>query len=136
MRWELRTKDEAAETLAAQLLDSDNWGEIWASRVVSYVDFRQVTGDANSARRPRCAWFEALVGTAQAMRAYPPVPPHTLERIRGWLDHQVAPSLALVVKADGGDVSTVSALLVRGGERLNARHLAMLAGEKSGSEAD
>ncbi len=136
IRWELRARDEAAESLAAQLFASDSWGAVWAGRLVRLVDFREVTEQTNSARRPRLAWFEELVQGAQKMRAYPAQPLRTLDELRHWLKHQVAPSLATVVLADGGDLGFVVGLVEEGVHRIRETHRAMIAAERESHVPD
>lgn len=130
VRWELRGRDEAAETLALQLTASEEWGEVWAGRVLSFVDFREVGEATNSARRRRVAWFEELVAGAAKMRAYPERPMRTLEDVRHWLRRQVAPSLATVVLAAGGDTAPLLDLVTDGSHRLRALHRAMAAADE------
>lgn len=127
VRWELRAHKEAANTLAAQLLASDDWGSVWAGRLQSFIDFRGEPDEANSARRPRLPWFEALVQGAQKMRAYPPHPVRTIDDVRRWLTRQVAPSLATVVAAAGGDIFPLIQLATDGAYRMTAVHRAIAA---------
>lgn len=89
VRWELRTRDEAAESLVPQILAADEWGPVWTGRVLTFIDFRERAVDANSARCPRLAWFEELVQGAEKMRAYPPRAPRMLDDVLRWLDRQL-----------------------------------------------
>lgn len=126
VRWELRCRKQAAETLAPQLHASESWGEVWAGRLLGFIDFRELNGDTNSARRPRLRWFEELVQGAEKMRGYPPKPIRTLDDVRAWLLRQVAPSLATVVLAEGGDIDPLLRLVQNGAPRMRAIHRAML----------
>jgi len=125
VRWELRAHDEAAETLAVQLHETDDWGAVWAGRVVGFIDFREATDATNSARRPRVGWFEELVAGAAKMRGYPPRALRTLEDVRRWLHRQVAPSLATVVLAAGGDTAPLLGLAADGFHRMSEAQRAM-----------
>jgi hypothetical protein len=131
VRWEFRARDEAAESLAAQLLDAEDWGSIWAGRLLGFIDFRAVTETANSGRRPRLDWFEELVAGAVKMRGYPARPLRTLDDVRKWLLQQVAPSLAVVVMAAGGDLTPLIELASHGQTRIRGTHRAILAAAAS-----
>lgn len=134
IRWELRARKEAAETLAEQLLASQEWGKVWAGRVLSLVDFRDRSQDANSGRCPRLTWFEELVQGAEKMRAYPVRPLRSLDDVYRWLTKQVAPSLAMMVEAAGGDTEPLTTLALEGQSRLRETHRAMIdASRESGA---
>lgn len=57
-----------------------------------------------------------------------PSPVRTLETVRAWVERQVAPSLALLVKAEGGAVDWLYLLLKEGAARLTPAQLALLPG--------
>jgi len=128
VRWELQGRAETAEEYAAALLavPARAWGDVVAERLVSFVDFRDRSQGAESQDAPRLEWFEYVVGLARRVTGWKPQPLRTVESIRGWLMAQCAPSLALVVKADGGGGSFFRRLYAEGAERLTPRHLAIL----------
>ena len=99
---------------------------MWAGRVLSLVDFRDRSQDANSGRCDRLRWFEELVQGAAKMRAYPPRKPRTLEDVERWLDRQVVPSLAMKFEADGGEIEPLMEMLRAGQQRLQDKHWAMI----------
>ncbi len=77
-------------------------------------------------RRLRFAWYVALVGLVEAAKMYGVVMARTLEQVKTWLNHQVMPSLALVVKAAGGSVGELLGQISNAQWRLRPKHLAML----------
>ena len=117
VRWELRARDEAAASLVQQLLEHDDWGGVWAGRLVSFIDFRQRRAGREPQRCGRTPWFEQLVGPARKIRAYPPAPDRSPERTRQWLRRQVAPTLARLVAANGGDMAPLYDLVAEGQRR-------------------
>jgi DNA relaxase NicK len=133
VRWELRVHKEAADSLAVQLLASDNWGDVWAGRLINFVDFRENPDEPNSAGRSRMEWFAQLVQGAERMRAYAPHAVRTLEDVQRWLRKQVAPSLATVVSAAGGDIAPLLELASEGAHRMTAIHRAMAMNDDSGA---
>lgn len=61
------------------------------------VDFRDVTGDSNVSRRPRCAWWESWLGACREKVGFPfENVEKTVGRVYDWLKLQVAPSLAML----------------------------------------
>ena len=121
IRWELELRDEAADR-AGKLAILHGLQEEYASQLVSVADFKDVTSDGNSARRPRTAWFEKLVGDAKKASLGLPQPVRTVEEMESWLRRQGAPTMATLVKAKGGDLGIIEELLEDGGKRLGPAH--------------
>lgn len=127
VRWEIQAREQAAETLAAQLVAAGsvgNWGAVWAGRLVAVADFREP--GAETEQRERVAWFRRLVGLAEKLGAYEPVPPRTLEQVRSWLIRQCAPSVATVITAVQGDTEFLFELVREGVARMGPRHRLLL----------
>jgi len=129
IRHELQLRDEPAQAVLQELAGGRNWGQVWASHLARFVDFRRpVAGDSNKTRWERVPWFQALVGMASKALAYPPAPVRTIEQVIDWLKQGVAPSLALVVAHFKGDMGELVGIINGGRARWKPRHLAMLAG--------
>jgi hypothetical protein len=129
VRWELESRDEAAAG-ALSCLRLWDWGEVFRSRLVSFVDFRDRTVSERPERCPRLGWFEQLVGDAVKARPYAVVTPvASAEKSLAWLRRQVAPSLAAVHAAAGGDLGMVESLLMEGRSRWKAQHVLIAASE-------
>ena len=120
IRWELQLRDEAADR-AAELILNSNLPDAYLAVLVGLADFRIVSND-NSSRRPRTPWFKKLVGEAQKATLALPKPVKTIEGMERWLRKQVAPSLAAVVTARGGDLGVVEGLLQYGKGRMKSAH--------------
>jgi phage replication initiation protein len=121
VRWELQTRDEPGESLVHQLV-LGNWGDVWASRLVQLVDFRDRSANALVNRCPRMEWFEGIVGNAKKASVYEPRPPMSAEKVDAWLHRQVAPSLAAMMVRYGGDVEYVGGLMKEGKRRFKTKH--------------
>jgi len=126
IRWELESKKEAAETMVAGLA-YQNWGEVMASRLVGFVDFRDADSHSEVEKRQRLAWFQELVGLARKASAYLPKAAKTALDLIAWLDRSIGPSLAVAMKYWKGDFAPLSDLLARGERRFKPRHRVMLA---------
>lgn len=126
VRWELESHKEAAETMAVALAHQ-NWGQLAASRLVGFVDFRDRSSHSEVERRWRLPWFEALVGLVRKASAYLPQVPRTVEQVVDWLDRAIGPSLAVAMRFWNGDLGPLSDIIRDGQLRWKPRHRAMLA---------
>ena len=115
------TRDEAAQSLVRELV-LGNWGEVWASRLVQLVDFRDRTAKSLVDRCPRSEWFQGIVGDAKKAAVYEPRPVVSAEKVEGWLYRQVAPSLSAMTTRYGGGLGYVERLLKEGRGRWKAKH--------------
>lgn len=126
IRWEVEARKEAAVSLLDSLLLGE-WGEVWASRVVQLVDFRMRNADSDVSRCPRLPWFTALVGAAKKAKVYGAKPIVSLERAATWIRKQVAPTLAAVFAAHGGDLDYLTEVLGNGRARWRETHRLVVA---------
>jgi len=126
IRWELESRKEAAETMAMALA-YQSWGEVMASRLVGFVDFREADSHSEVEKRQRLSWFQELVGLARKASAYLPKAVKTAFDVVGWLDRSIGPSLAVAMKYWQGDLAPLSDLLGRGERRWKPRHKVMVA---------
>ena len=122
MRWELQFRDEAAASALERLVHED-WGKVFMSRLVTFVDFKDRSVDGRPDRCPRLPWFVGLVGSAEKAKPYEIVKPaisaaKTLE----WIRRQGGPSLAAVLEAAGGDLELLISVAKEGKTRWRGRH--------------
>ena len=129
VRWELRFKDEAAQRLMLLGLVDSDWGELFASQLVSFVDFRDPESHSEVEKRTRLPWYQRLVGLAEKATASLPKPAQTVQDVLDWLDRSIGPSLATVVDFFGGSLNVLTSIINSGRERRRPKHRLMLAGE-------
>jgi len=128
VRWELQQRHEAADSLIRLLADpTREWCSVVASRLVSFVDFRDASAHSEVEKRPRLPWFERLIRSAEKASAYPVKAARTAFEVVDWLDHAIAPSLAVAMSVFKGDLSEFVGLMERGRSRWKPRHVAMVA---------
>jgi len=128
VRWELQSRHEAADSLISLLADpAKKWSEVVASRLVSFVDFRDASAHSEVEKRPRLPWYERLIRGAVKASAYPVKAARTAFEVVDWLDHAIAPSLAVAMSVFKGDLSEFVGLMDRGRSRWKPRHVAMVA---------
>ena len=128
IRWELQLRDEAGQSVVSQLI-TGNWGDIWASRLVQLVDFRDRSANSLVNRCPRINWFEGIVGDVEKATVYEPRPVTSAEKVDSWLHRQVAPSLAAMMVRYGGDMEYLGELMTDGKVRWKTKHRLLAEGE-------
>lgn len=135
-RLELQVRGQAAAAVAADVLSGelgDGWARGVLGHVRAFVDFVEVE-DGNASRRPLLRWWAAFVGDVErATVRLTGVVVDTFERVAAWVEHQVAPMLA-VIEARRGE-SAVAALLLRGKRRWGPRHTRLAGGGVHGAQA-
>jgi len=128
VRWELQSRDEAADTLIRLLANpARKWPAVAASRLVSFVDFRDASAHSEVEKRPRLPWYERLIRGAEKASAYPVKAVRTAFEVVEWVEKAIAPSLAVAMSVFKGDLSEIVGLMDRGRSRWKPRHLAMVA---------
>ena len=126
VRWELQSRAEPAITMVDRLR-AEPWGEVVASRLRTFVDFRDVNSSSKIELRVQLAWYAELIGNARKASAYLAKLPRTVGAVIAWIDHQVGTSLAMAFRVWRGDIAPLVDILKEGERRLKPKHLAMLA---------
>ena len=105
VRWEYEAHGDRAQMLVEQVFLGRAPGRAFAEFLVHLVDFRdRRLGEAHGERSRRLDWWTAIVGTVARARLAVAVVVDSLQRRRDWVQRQVAPTLALLVAAEGGDL--------------------------------
>jgi hypothetical protein len=124
-RWELQARDEAAQTLVEQLA-TEYWGDVFASRLVQFVDFRDRCDETRVAACERSGWFQSLVGQAKKALAYPPKAARTVAQVDAAFRRQWAPMVAVLVEVSGGSWDFFHDVIAEGRRRWRGRHLVLV----------
>lgn len=122
-RCEVEYKGKQAQTAAVYILQ----GEDLRSLVLSAVDFRDSSEDANISRCSRLSWWAAWVGNVRRLSfaAASPVA-ETVERVFEWVRRQVAPSLAFLDFYFGKNPTWLYALCDSNAHRISAQRRLLL----------
>lgn len=127
VRWELETRREPARTLV-QALTAGDWGQVIASRLVAFVDFRDAGSSAKVELRTRVPWYARLVANVAKAPAYLPKAPRSVLDAVGWMRQQVATSLAMAFRTVWqGDLAPLIEMVKDGERRFKPKHHAMMA---------
>lgn len=125
VRVELEMKKERAQA-AAEAIARDGLSYI-VGVLRYYIDFVEPTGEDSNKRRWRSVdWWARFLDHAKKLRLAFGRVERTIEKLHAWLRRQVAPSLAAVLLAFGGDFAVISELLSDGRSRLSALQWLMI----------
>lgn len=114
-RCEVQLRKDHAQTAAKELLRGCQAVDI----IASSLDFRHVTEDSNVTRRLQCEWWaEWLTFSAGGVSFSIEHLDATVEGMRNWIETQVAPTLAFLTAAVGGDTEWVMGVVSAGYAKL------------------
>lgn len=123
LRFEVQFRDDRAHSMFQFLMCDDR--ALIGDVLRSVLDLREAGSD-NVSRLPVLDWWGSWLSAAGVLRLPVPAPDSTIEDIAEWVNRQVAPSLALLFLAAGGDMSFLTDLVRAGRPRIPLRRLALL----------
>ncbi|BEH11833.1 hypothetical protein GSUET_34450 [Geobacter sulfurreducens subsp. ethanolicus] len=126
IRVEAECRGKLVNVLAHHMRMSDNLGEIVAGVLKNYLTFVEPSADSNKARWPVSPWWDAFLGSVNKLQMTIKKEVGNIDGVEAYLYKQAAPSLALWLKANGGDLNCLLELIKSGEKRLKPHHLAML----------
>ena len=128
-RIELELHQDRARAVWDDLMahGNDEWSMVGMSHVRAFIDFRN---RSDSTRPSDCSlvpwWAEIVAGASRAKIIIQRVQ-RTLEDVKRWLDHSIAPALALVARSMPDSAHYLDDLVRFGRSRWKTRHRVMLA---------
>lgn len=126
VRVELELKGERAQEACYRVVAED--GLDWLGGLLRwYLDFKVPGVDKNVSRWAVCGWWLVFCGSIRTrLQRLVEQVLVTVDRVKAWIERQVAPSLAFVVAADGGDVGWLRSQIAEGRSRWSQVHLTAL----------
>ena len=125
LRWELELKHSNAHQSAIALAHGKTVSALTLGLLSNYIRFT----NSDNVRNTRCStsdtWLSFLEGI-EKFSVYVPTPAKTIDDIKNWLKHQVAPSLAKVLINDCGDMTYIYQMIKNGALRLSSHDLSVL----------
>lgn len=101
IRVELVMRGENANAFGAQLTNAENVGKLAAQVINDKFSFIE-KDDSNISRCTVCSWWQAFVDELEAVRLVSRcVVQHTVGQIVDWVESQVGPSLAIMLRTVG-----------------------------------
>lgn len=127
IRTEIECHRKHANNLAHHISAGKDQCFIVAGILKNYVAFVEPSDDLNKSRWKISPWWENFLGTVEKLSlASKRNVEINVQDIEAFLNRQAAPYIALLVKANGGDLSCVDKLIDNGEKRLKPHHYAML----------
>jgi phage replication initiation protein len=129
IRVELQLRADRAHQAAVQYSEAgESAPGMMAGLLLRQLDFKASgQADTHKSRQVTAPWWARFVGTLEKVRLSMAPAQRSLESVQGWLNKQVAPSLALVLAAAGGELTGLVEMAREGRSRWTATHRNMLA---------
>ena len=129
LRVEIEYKGDRAELAWARLLVKpvEEWSADCMGMLLDFVDFRDYESNPNPSRRTRREWWEAIIDGAERVKLPIPRKVTTIEGAADWVDHQVAPVLAMLAALVPDPVAYFETLCQRGRMRWKTKHRTLMA---------
>lgn len=121
-RMELEVKGDKAFNLQ-KILTVDNVGSLVVRIINNYLRIVQPNKkDSNKSRWEVKPYWKNIINTTQKVSLSNGKEDVTLEKMEQWFAHQVAPTLATILMANGGDIDYLYKQIGNGKKRLKAKH--------------
>lgn len=125
LRWELELKHSNAHQSAIALAHGKTVSALTLGLLSNYIRFINVDDTNISRCSTTDTWLSFLSGI-EKFSVYVPTPAKSIDDIKNWLKHQVAPSLAKVLIDDCGDMTYIYQMIKNGALRLSSHDLSVL----------
>lgn len=125
LRWELELKHSNAHQSAIALAHGKAVSALTLGLLSNYIRFINVDDTNISRCSTTDTWLSFLSGI-EKFSVYVPTPAKSIDDIKNWLKHQVAPSLAKVLIDDCGDMTYIYQMIKNGALRLSSHDLSVL----------
>lgn len=132
-RVEVQLRDDHATTVARVIANGEDEnatvGRLVKGILQNYVRFvvKPKDGkDKNISRWKTSPFWDKFLGDVEKIRLSKQKPERTIERVMTWLNSQVTPSLAMLMRAMDGDMDVLMEMISSGEKRLNKEHERMI----------
>ena len=88
-----------------------------------YLRFLIPSTDQNKSRWPSAKWWDRLLSNVEELQLTIQKEPKSIEDMTAWVDKQISPTIAAIMKAQEGDMGWLRKIIVKGSERLTQKHL-------------
>lgn len=127
VRVELQTRGKSADTVVRVFIQQG--APVISQVIAGFIQFKEPnTDDSRRDRWQVASWWAEFLRYAEKLSLSVQPMKKTLAEVKEWCMRQVAPTLALMVRAAGGNYGDILELVDNGMERLSRKHLAIIAG--------
>lgn len=123
-RLELVYRKDRAEKLVDHIINGGkSLGYVLRGTLRQYLRFlTPITTDKNKSRWPSAQWWELLLDNVERLQLTVKKDAKTIEDMTAWVDKQIAPTIATIIKAYEGDMSWLRKIIIEGSTRLKQKH--------------
>lgn len=126
VRLELEIKKDKALKLQEILINGKAIGTIVSQLLNNYIRFVVPSKDKNKSRWTTRKYWTNIINETGKLKLSEKPEPKTIEELEQWIEKQVAPSLATVLIANGGDMDQIMGIVANGQQRLKPKHINMI----------
>ena len=122
-RLELVYRKDRAKKLVNHMIDGQkSLGYVLRGTLRPYLRFILPSTYQNKSRWPTTSWWNELLENVEKLQLTIKKEAKTIEDMTSWLDKQIAPTIATVLKAQQGDMSWLRKIILKGSTRLTQKH--------------
>jgi len=130
VRIEIQCRDQRAKVLVHFLAEGIEIGEAVCGVLSNYVRFVEPQEDSNKSRWPTSPWWQEIIGEAERLKLSIEKPIQTIEQKKDWVERQISPTLATIMKSEDGDMSWFYGMISYGAKRMKQKHYNLLRDQK------
>lgn len=122
-RLEIVYRKDRASKLAEYIVKNQlPLGHALRGTLKQYLRFLTPKKDKNKARWPTAPWWDQLLSNVSKLQLTIKKEAKTIEDMENWVDQQISPTIAAIIKAQEGDLGWLRSILSKGSKRLSQRH--------------
>lgn len=122
-RLEIVYRKDRARKLVEHLMHGLPIGDALRGTLKQYLRFLTPSTDSNKSRWPTAPWWENLLQNVESLQLTIKKESRSIEDMAAWVEKQIGPSLAAILKAHEGDLEWLRQVIAKGAHRLSRRHI-------------
>ena len=116
-------KDRAKKVVEHLIKGKKPLGHVLRGTLKQYLRFLKPSTDQNKSRWPSAGWWELLLSDVESLQLTIKKERKSIEDMTAWVDKQISPTIAAIMKAQEGDMSWLRKIILKGSTRLTQKHL-------------
>ena len=116
-------KDRAKKVVEYLVKGEKPLGHVLRGTLRRYLRFLIPSTDQNKARWPSAKWWDRLLSNVEELQLTIQKEPKSIEDMTAWVDKQISPTIAAIMKAQEGDMGWLRKIILKGSTRLTQKHL-------------
>ena len=123
-RLELVYRKDRAKKLVEHVVKGEKpLGHVLRGTLRRYLRFLIPSTDQNKSRWPSAKWWDRLLSNVEELQLTIQKEPKSIEDMTAWVDKQISPTIAAIMKAQEGDMGWLRKIILKGSTRLTQKHL-------------